>query len=132
MKGIASVEQHKCPVCAKDFDTGSVLFNRRVQATLDPKTVTGWGLCPECQKLYDAGYVALVGADEKKSSLLSNGNMMPDGAWRTGKIAHLRFEAFDQIFNISGVDRDGKRHPLMFVQDAVIEMLQAKAAKEAA
>lgn len=132
MKGIATVEQHRCLICTKDFDTGAILFNRRLKDTFDPHTVTGWGHCPDCQKLFDEGYVALVGADESKSSHVANGNLTPESAWRTGKIAHVRFEAFDRIFNVSGVDQNGKRRSMVFVQDEVIEMLRSKTSQEAA
>jgi hypothetical protein len=87
-KSHVTMEQHKCAVCGKDYDTGALLLDTRLGKRFEMHTVTGWGLCPEHQKLYDDGYVALVGADLAKSKLLSNGNCTPEGAWRTGECKH--------------------------------------------
>jgi hypothetical protein len=83
-KSYVSMEQKKCLVCAKDFDSGAILLDRRMRQSLDRTTLTGWGLCPEHQKLYDDGYIALVGCDDAKSPKLPSGNVDPSQAWRTG------------------------------------------------
>ena len=130
MKSHVTVEQQKCLVCAKDFDTGSILLDMRLRERFEHTTLTGWGLCPEHQKLYEDGYIALVGADETKSSKTPGGNVTPEGAYRTGEIAHLKFEAFDRIVNVSGRGSDGKRYPMMFCDPEVIKLLAAKVPKE--
>ena len=131
MKSYVTLEQRKCLVCGQDYDTNALLLDRYLRASFEHKTVTGWGLCPEHQKLYDDGYVALVGADESKSSKLPSGNIDPSLAYRTGEVAHLRFAAFDRIVKgMSGTDASGKRIPMMFCDPAVIVAL-TKIQKEA-
>lgn len=92
------MEEALCPVCTKRHETGALLLETRVwqgklRQSLDRKTLTGWGLCKECQKKKDEGYVALVVIDEKKSS----GHEL-DSVWRTGEVAHLRAEMWDKVF----------------------------------
>ncbi len=52
-KSHVSLEQHVCLVCGKAFDTGAVLLDKRLRASMEHHTKTGWGLCPEHQKLSD-------------------------------------------------------------------------------
>ena len=59
-KSHVSLEQHVCLVCGKAFDTGTILLDKRLRASMEHHTKTGWGLCPEHQKLADDGFVALV------------------------------------------------------------------------
>ena len=62
-KSHVSLEQHVCLVCGTRFDTGAILLDRRLRASMERHTATGWGLCPEHQKLSDEGFVALVECD---------------------------------------------------------------------
>ena len=59
-KSHVSLEQHVCLVCGKAFDTGTILLDKRLRASMEHHTKTGWGLCPEHQKLADDGFVALA------------------------------------------------------------------------
>ena len=124
-KSHVSLEQHVCLVCGVAFDTGSILLDKRLRASLERHTATGWGLCPEHQKLSDEGFVALVECDPQRSgSSARNGNMKPEQAYRTGHQAHLRREVFARVFNVPiGVDQ-----PCVFVEPGVIEKLQAMVA----
>lgn len=125
MKSYVSMEQHKCLVCGKDFDTNSLLLDTRLRNKFERTTVTGWGLCPEHQKLFDDGYIALVGCDDAKSAKLPNGNVDPNEAYRTGAIAHLRFETFEHMFNIPRGN-----HPVMFCDEEVIRFLEERQSQE--
>jgi hypothetical protein len=129
MKSYVSMEQKKCLVCCKDFGNGTILLDRRLREKFETYTLTGWDLCPEHQKLFNDGFIALVGVDKAKSKILSNGNLNPEDAYRTGEIAHLRFEAFDRIMNVSGKDPEGKRFPVLFCEPDVIRKLE-KISKE--
>lgn len=94
-KSYVSLEQHICLVCAAAFDTGNLLLDQRLRARFDRHTATGWGLCPEHQKLHDGGYVALIECDPQRSGLSSgDSRLKPEQAYRTGAVAHLRREAF--------------------------------------
>lgn len=130
-KSYVTLEQNVCCVCAKTFDTGSLLLDRRLRPTFDRFTVTGWGMCPEHQKLYDEGYIALVGCDPEKSnlvgSLISGQTAKQEEAYRTGSIAHIRVSAWEKAFDSPLPTRDGSTLPMVFVEEAVIEMLQARA-----
>ncbi|HHW2678374.1 hypothetical protein [Pseudomonas aeruginosa] len=54
-KSHVSLEQHVCLVCGTGFDTGAILLDKRLRASMERHTATGWGLCPEHQKLSDDG-----------------------------------------------------------------------------
>lgn len=124
-KSYVSLEQHLCIVCATPFDTGSILLDRRLRASMRHHTTTGWGLCPEHQRLHSEGFVALVECDPQRSGAPSgDGQMKPEQAYRTGQLAHLRREAFSQVFNVT-IRAD---QPVVFVEPGVIEQLQAKVA----
>jgi len=117
-----SLEQHVCLVCGVSFDTGSILLDKRLRASMQRHTVTGWGLCPEHQRLFDAGFVALVEWDPQRSgSTAGSGRMQPEQAYRTGRLAHLKRDVFAQVFNVP-VAAD---QSCVFVEPGVIEQLQA-------
>lgn len=124
-KSHVSVEQHVCKVCGTTYDTNAILLDKLLRQSMERHTLTGYGLCPEHQKLFDAGYVALVGADPDKSELLANGNIKPEGAYRTGKLIHLRREAFARTFDTAIPDT----LPMVFCDDEVIALLTERAAQ---
>ncbi|MEO8058346.1 MAG: ATPase [Burkholderiales bacterium] len=124
-KSYVSLEQHLCVVCATPFDAGSILLDRRLRANMKRHTTTGWGLCPEHQRLHSEGFVALVECDPQRSGAPSgDGQMKPEQAYRTGLLAHLRREAFTQVFNVA-ITAD---QPVVFVEPGVIERLQSMVA----
>lgn len=121
-KSHVSMEQHVCVVCCKTFDTGSVLLDRRLRASMERYTTTGWGMCPEHQKLFDDGFVALIEIDPQRSgSPSSAGRLKPEEAYRTGRFAHLRRGVFTDLFNTQIEDE----RPCVFVEPALIDQLQA-------
>lgn len=119
-KSHVSMEQHACQICGKLFDTGAVLLDRRLQDSLEDKTVTGMGICPACDDLTSDGYIALIGCDPEKTTVSDSGTVNQDTAYRTGTIAHVRKEAADRIFG----EQFAGDHPFVFVDEAVITMLQ--------
>ncbi|WP_261530687.1 ATPase [Burkholderia multivorans] len=124
-KSHVSLEQHVCLICGTRFDTGAVLLDRRLRASMERHTATGWGLCPEHQKLSDDGFVALVECDPLHSgSPAGGGRVKPEQAYRTGRLAHLKREAFAQVFNVP-IAAD---QPCVFVEPSVIEQLQTMTA----
>ena len=124
-KSHVSLEQHVCLVCGKAFDTGTILLDKRLRASMGHHTKTGWGLCPEHQKLADDGFVALVECDPQRSgSPAGGGRVKPEQAYRTGRLAHLKREAFAQVFDVP-IAAD---QPCVFVEPGVIEQLQTMTA----
>lgn len=119
MKSHVSMEQHCCPVCGKAHNTGSILFNQRLQPTMEQHTITGWGLCPVHGALADDGYIALVECDPHKT-VVHNDRSSLDQACRTGVYAHVRREAFNRIFNVPVAEDQY----LVFVEPGVISRLQ--------
>jgi hypothetical protein len=59
-KSHVSMEQYVCLVCGVAFDTGAILLDKRLRASMKRYTATRLGLCTEHQKLADEGFVALV------------------------------------------------------------------------
>ena len=89
-----SLEQHACLVCGTAFDTGAILLDKRLRASMERHTATGWGLCSEHQKLSDDGFVALVECDPQRSGSQAGDRMKPEQAYCTGRMAHLRRAVF--------------------------------------
>ena len=124
-KSHVSLEQHVCLVCGAAFDTGAILLDKRLRASMERHTATGWGLCSEHQKLSDDGFVALVECDPQRSRAAAGAaRMKPDQAHRTGRLAHLKREVFADVFNVPIEDKQ----PCVFVEPGVIEQLQAMTA----
>ncbi|HEX7934439.1 MAG TPA: ATPase [Paraburkholderia sp.] len=121
-KSHVSLEQHVCLVCGVAFDTGSILLDRRLRASMNRHTATGWDLCTEHRKLFDDGFVALIECDPKLSgSPSSNDRLRPEQAYRTGRLAHLKREVFARVFNVPIADGQS----CVFVEPGVIERLQS-------
>lgn len=74
-KSHVSLEQHVCLVCDTAFDTGAILLEKRLRQSMERYTATGWGLCPEHQKLSDDGFVALVECDPQRSGSQAGGRI---------------------------------------------------------
>ena len=121
-KSYVSVEQAVCPVCGITHDTGAIMLHKYLRPVFESKTVTGWKLCPEHEKLHTDGYVALVERNTSKGGKTLN------TVWRTGQIAHVRRTVFSQIFSDTTLD---PTLPLVFVEIGVIAMLQALPVAEA-
>lgn len=93
---------------------------------MERHTATGWGLCPEHQKLSDDGFVALVECDPQRSGSASDADRMkPEQAYRTGRLMHLKREVFARVFNVPIADKQ----PCVFVEPGVIEQLQPMVAR---
>lgn len=104
-KSYVSIETKICPVCGKEHETNSLLLDRRLRDTFEPKTATGYELCADDKSKKEAGYLALIACDETKSS--------PDGstikfndAFRTGEIIHIKREVAKKLFNFQNQEQD--------------------------
>ncbi|MDB6084041.1 MAG: ATPase [Gammaproteobacteria bacterium] len=96
-----SMERCVCVACGAEYDTGALLIDKRLRASLEHYTTTGWGLCPEHQRLFDEGFVALVECDPERGGASSHTDVRKSGqAFRTGRIAHIRRELFGRAFNV--------------------------------
>lgn len=120
-----SLEQRLCLVCGAAFETGALLLDQRLRASLRRHTTTGWGLCAEDQKRFDEGFVALVECDPQRSGSMAGATRMkPEQAYRTGRLAHLRRAVFSQLFQVPIEDTQA----CVFVEPGVIDRLQSMTA----
>ncbi|MFT4077471.1 MAG: ATPase [Asticcacaulis sp.] len=126
-KSFVSMEQRACLICGIMFDTGSLLLDKRLRASMERHTTTGWGLCPEHQTLADDGFVALIECDPHRSGSTANERLTPENAYRTGRVAHLRRAVWRDIFNVALADTEA----CVFVEQAVIDHLEAMTSRPA-
>ena len=96
-KSHVGIEQKMCPVMGKPWDAG-ILLNKRLRNTLERNNLTGWEVCPEVKDKLDKGYLALVEIDYDRSTILENGNINPDGAFRLGGVCYLRRKVAEDMF----------------------------------
>jgi hypothetical protein len=75
-------------------------MHKRMREVFEPKTVTGYGFCPDDQKKVNDGFFALVAADPLKSTASPDGTLKPENAHRTGEICWIRREAYERLFDI--------------------------------
>ena len=124
-KSHVSLERRVCLVCGTHFDTGSLLLDKRLRASMERYTTTGWGLCAEHQKLFDDGFVALVECDPERSGKPSGTDRLkPEQAYRTGHLVHLKRHVFTEIFNVQ-IAAD---QVCVFVEPGIIERIQTMVA----
>lgn len=116
-KSYVSLEQKVCMVCGTKYDTNTLLIDRRIQDSMERYTVTGWGLCPEHEKMHKDGFVALIEAQAPAGTT----GMKPEDANRTGKVAHIKRKVCPSIFSVEIPDDQ----PVLFVEPGVIDKLEA-------
>lgn len=75
-----SLEQYFCLVCGVAFDTGAILLDKRLRASMECHTATDWGLCPAHQKLSNDDLLALVEYDPQRSGAQADGRIKPEQA----------------------------------------------------
>lgn len=121
-KSHVSLEQRVCLACGSPFDAGNILLDKRLRQSMAHHTVTGWGLCPEHERLFKEGFIALVECDPQRSGgVPSSGSIDPEQAYRTGRLAHMRREVFVKVFNVPV----SAQQPCVFVEPEVFDHLQA-------
>lgn len=127
MKSYVSMETHICVICGNEFPTNNILMDKHLRNSMKTNTLTGYGLCPEHQKLHDEGYIALIAVDPGLSSNKPKNNMINGlhGVHRTGAVAHVRREVAKDLFNC-----DIPEGPFMYCEPEVISMLEKMQAKD--
>lgn len=121
-KSFVTLEQQVCMICGITFDTGALLLDRRLRPEFEHHTITGLGLCPEHQKLFDDGYLALIEVDPARSTII-NDRIKPENAYRTGRIAHIRRSAWSKIF--ANAPEPPLELSFIFMKLGVIDQIQA-------
>jgi hypothetical protein len=110
-KDFVGLGVHVCPVCLKEHDE-VVLVDTHMRPILKKCNFAGWKLCDEHEKLWMDGYIALIECANESTPTLETAN-------RTGRIAHVRKEAWTALFNMPV-----PKTPIAFVQQGVVEKLQ--------
>lgn len=113
-----------CKVTGKKFESGEILISMHLKSIPKDKTLTGWGISPEVQEKMDEGYVPLVCVDHNKSDKLPNGNITPEGAYRTGEIAYVRRHVLEKLGDVPA-DQD-----FMFIDRGLLGILSSLQVKE--
>ena len=122
-RNIAAIEQHQCPVCLRMHDTGNLLLDQRLDRGFKDKHVfTGHSFCPEHQKLSDDGYIAMVELQREPQR-----GEDPLSVPRTGAIAHVKEEAWPNIFSVPA-----PASRMCVVEVGVIDKLKGAMPKEEA
>jgi len=122
-KSYVTLERKMCLVCGKEFESGTLLLDKRLKERFDRYTTTGYKMCPEHEKLRIDGYIALVVVDASKSHACES-IMKTENAHRTGEIMHIRKTVADKIFNPAITT------PLAFIDQEAAEKIKAMMPKE--
>ncbi len=77
-------------------------------------------MCEEHAKLHDDNFVALIAIDETQSTHEKGkpNSYHPNDVYRTGPIAHLKRDKFNEVFNVKAPDS-----LVVFCEEAVITLL---------
>lgn len=108
-----SLEQHRCLICGTTFETGTLLLDKRLRPSMERLTLTGWGLCPEHQQLFDDDFIAFVEITNTEDTSPSF-----ESADRTGRVMHIRRPAAEELFG------QPFSKPFAFIALGVIEHIQ--------
>lgn len=122
-KSHVGMEARCCIVCGHQYETGNILLNTKLKATLERVQLTGWGPpCPDCdEKLGHGTRIALV--EVKARPGWARTEMKPDEGNRTGKIAYIDRALFRAIFNADDT-REGKPLAMVWVDEGTVERLE--------
>jgi len=116
-KSYVTVEQHICPVCGVEHDSGAILMDRRMRDRFEHTTLTGYSLCDVHQKQNDEGYVFLIGAIPKGVHSDRKSNFKEDDVTRTGELVSIKRHVAEQLFNCEVA-------PMMYVEPAAVKKIQ--------
>ena len=113
-KSFVTMEAKICSVCGQQYNSGTILLNKRLSKRFDKETVTGFGMCPEHVKLMEEGFVACIEIDSSKVPD-NKDRLKQEEAPRTGRLAHVKREALEAMLG-SPVVVD-----IVFVDEEVFE-----------
>ena len=95
-KSYVSMEQRICICCEKTYDTGAILLDQLIRDKFERYTTTGYGLCNNCKK---EGFLLLIEADDSLSTLEPDGSMLPQNAYKTGRVMYVKKDKINIFFN---------------------------------
>lgn len=118
-KGFVSLGYKICPVCEKQIND-CVLLDKHLRKTLEYKSFVGFALCEDHKK---EGFTTLIGVDPEKS-VTENGKIIPQEAYKTGRILFIKNEVCAQIFNLN--IEDVYWNDFVYIEDNVIDLIQER------
>lgn len=122
-KSHVSLEQAQCIVCGNVHDTGNILLDTTLRASMDRTTLTHNDICPTCVAQLGEGYFALV---EASAPSFGRDKLQPHEANRTGRMAWIKREHFPNLFGQPApVDKNGAPLPMCFVEPGTVAALEA-------
>ena len=116
-KSHVSLETNQCPICTNKFDTGAILLDTRLKDSLERETLTGLGICPDCQVRLDDGFLALIEVSNDPQERVEK--LQIDEANRTGNIAWLKRTVAERMFVGVNLSND----PFLFIDGDVFKQL---------
>lgn len=124
-----AIEKVICPVCAKYHSHGAgILLHKNLKDIPEDRIPTRWGMCEEHERLNEEGYIAFVGCDEAKSTKNENGNIDLTGAYRIGRIVHIRRTTLKELF--PNMPEAHVTMPMIFCDEGAIAHLESLQAPE--
>jgi hypothetical protein len=105
--------KHLCRVCGNVHDSGEILLHKNMRDIPENQTLTGYGLCPECQKKKDDDFVALVVV----TNIPDGDTLQAKNAYRTGTVCHVKRGLLEHC---TGKPFQGD---MAFVNQSVVDML---------
>lgn len=116
-----------CPVCGTVHETNDLVLHKQLKKVFPPSGRTKpmtYDLCDMHKKMFADGYIALVGVSADKS-VVKDGVLNMEDAYRTGRLAHIRASAWESVFNVPvPSDKEGKVLPMVFIDDSVLDSLE--------
>ena len=126
-KSYVTMERKICIVCGKEYDTNSLLLDRRLRKQFDRHTTTGYGMCKDCESLRNEGYITLIVIDESKS--FRDGDLInTEDVHRTGELIHMKSSIFNSLFKDS--KKEATTGGVVFISQELAKMIK-KNMKEA-
>lgn len=111
-KSHVTMEQHHCVACGTDYDTGSILLDKRLRQQFDRHTITGNGICPDCDVYAQRGYVFAL---ECKDNTQSDPKPTGTGMW-------IKREAMTSMFTVPVAPK----HKFIFIEESAMKKLVAE------
>jgi hypothetical protein len=111
-KSFVTMESKVCMTCGCEYSTGTILLDKRMQNRFERDTLTGWGLCDQHAQAAKEGLIALIEVDPDKSTPGRDGKLMPDEAYRTGRVVLIKREVLQRALVNIDIPKDC---PFMFI-----------------
>lgn len=123
-KDYVKLESKQCPVCGviHQYNCGLLLNTklRNIESNgPNGELITGLSLCEGHEKLYKAGFVALVVIDNTEDVT----TVTIEDAEYTGKIIHIKNDMFKEMFSHK-VAEEKELPPMIYIDNEVFEVLQ--------